>query len=234
MIRTIAFVSAAVAVLAAAASGPARAVAITTADGSGADAYVHSDNTTTNYGSATTLANRAGSFYDELTYLKFDLSGVTDPITAVDLSLTLAGTNPTSLRVYGFWDWSAAGNGWSEGTLTYDNAPGLSGAGLVYLGSFSTAGLSVGDTTAFSSAGLDNLIDDDTDNIVSFLLQAYDPLNTAIQFAAKENTTYAAPTLNLTLDTSNDTVTIPAPTPLAVFGFGLAGLMAVRRRDKET
>lgn len=234
MIRRFAIVFAAAAALATAASGPARAVAVTTADGIGADAYVHSDNTTTNYGAATTLNNRKGGFYDELTYLKFDLSGVTDPVTTVDLSLTLAGTNPTSLRVYGFFDFSIAGNSWSEGTLTYDNAPGLSGAGLVYLGSVSAAGLGVGDTIAFSSAGLDNLIAADTDNVVSFLLQAYDPLNTAILFASKENGTYAAPTLNLTLDTSNNTVTVPAPASTAIFGFGLAGLMAVRRRRKET
>lgn len=234
MIRRFSTIFAPVLLLLAAGPGPAQAVAVTTADGNGADAYVHSNNTATNYGSAAMLDNRKGGFYDTLSYLKFDLSSITDPITAINLELTLAGTNPVTMRVFGFSDTSAAGNGWSESTLTYDNAPGLNGAGLNYLGYVSASGLGVGDTVSLSSAALNNLLGHDSDGILSFLLQAYDPLNTALQIASKENTTYAAPTLNLTLDTSNNTVTIPEPASMTFFGFGLIGLMMARRRTKET
>jgi glucose/arabinose dehydrogenase len=79
----------------------------------------------TNYGNDTTLAVKKSSTSGNTreTYLKFDLTGITTPITAAKLRLfgwltnVLDSTKP-NVAIY-----SATNTTWSESTLTYNNRP---------------------------------------------------------------------------------------------------------------
>lgn len=130
----------------------AQAVIIPTSFGVGADAEVRESSPTTNRGSSTELASRIldnviagdpadGNDRNSLMYLKFDISG--QPLLGgktTSLRLTYRNTNLTPNRIsdtatpnpdfrtglsfFGLHP-DDAGNNWSEGLITYVNAPGL-------------------------------------------------------------------------------------------------------------
>lgn len=116
-----------------AASAAQAMVNISTADGSGADAYVANDSnmssTSTSGNASTTLQfryNGGGSRF-RATYLRFDLSGA-DGATMDGATLSFDFTYIKSstgrlLHVYGLVDESL--DLWTEGSLNYQNAPGM-------------------------------------------------------------------------------------------------------------
>ncbi len=86
------------------------------------DAQVRSTSAATNYGSATTVRLRedaAGDTYR--TYLKFTVSGLTGPVTAVKLRLYATDASPNIVRVFPV----AASPAWAEGTVNWNNKPAL-------------------------------------------------------------------------------------------------------------
>ena len=86
------------------------------------DAQVRSTSAATNYGSITTVRLRedaAGDTYR--TYLKFTVSGLTGPVTAVKLRLYATDASPNIVRVFPV----AASPAWAEGTVNWNNKPAL-------------------------------------------------------------------------------------------------------------
>lgn len=87
------------------------------------DAYVR-DGTyaSTNYGTATTLTVKAdATSYRRNAHLKFDLTPV-GTVSAATLKLYASSVNSDATRTISIY--SATTAGWSEGTLTWTNAPG--------------------------------------------------------------------------------------------------------------
>jgi cellulose 1,4-beta-cellobiosidase len=89
------------------------------------DAYVRDGTTyaTTNFGSATTLVVKSGvSGYRRNSHLKFDLTPVAT-VSAATLKLYVASANSDPMRIISLY--SATTASWSEGTVTWNTAPGL-------------------------------------------------------------------------------------------------------------
>ncbi|OGN88275.1 MAG: hypothetical protein A2X23_04345 [Chloroflexi bacterium GWC2_73_18] len=86
-----------------------------------ADAQVKSSSATTNYGSLATLRVREDTASPPTTYrsyLKFTVSGITGTVSAIKLRLFVVTQNSNDGgAVY------AVGNGWAEGTITWNTAP---------------------------------------------------------------------------------------------------------------
>jgi len=129
-----------------------HAATIPTSFGVGADAEVRDHQGTTNFGASTELATRIldnfpfgnasdGNDRFSAMYLKFDLTGSALPVGGqAKLRMTYRNTNLTGNRLqdtatpdpafrtgiafYGL-DRDDPGNTWAEGTITYNNAPGL-------------------------------------------------------------------------------------------------------------
>ncbi len=86
-----------------------------------ADTYIASSKTSTNYGSQSTLVVQTGT----QTFLKFDLSAIPSGISVSKATLRLYLNGVTAS---GNIDIFPIFNSWSEGTLTYKNAPLLGGS----------------------------------------------------------------------------------------------------------
>jgi hypothetical protein len=84
-----------------------------------ADAWVSQAQPTANFGSDQMLQLRAsGSGLAKHSYLKFEVTGVTRPVTSAMLSLTTHATPLGGLRVYWIQDTS-----WSETSINWNNGP---------------------------------------------------------------------------------------------------------------
>jgi hypothetical protein len=224
--------------------GPAvRADWIPTNVGNGADAEVRDHQPTTNFGASTELATRIvnnfpagasdGNDRCSAMYTRFDLAGQTIPANfTAAFRLTLRNSNftpnrlhdsatpnlshRTGLAIYGLNPTNAGAN-WSEATITYANAPGITTDGnngtkdltssLIPLGTltFPPAGvqnrLAIGSSVIFRSAALNNFISNAVFNagvtrvtLVSILLHCGDEPTTDWRnfnyaFNPKEQTT---------------------------------------------
>ncbi|MGN6689027.1 MAG: CBM96 family carbohydrate-binding protein, partial [Actinomycetales bacterium] len=106
-----------------------------------ADAYVRSDQPTTNFGSKYVLAAQAASAStpEVVSYLRFNVSGLTAPPAKVTLQLYSYSSNTLGLQA-----WSADSS-WTESTVTYATAPARS----------STLAGSVATTTSNTWAAID-------------------------------------------------------------------------------
>lgn len=85
------------------------------------DAYVRSDQPTSNFGSATTLQARTSPTYTS--YLKFTVAGLSAPITRATLKLYTDSTGTVPVTVSTVSDTT-----WSQTSITYDNAPPIGSA----------------------------------------------------------------------------------------------------------
>jgi len=94
-----------------------------------ADAYVNASNAARNYGSSSQLRTDASP--DVRSYIRFDVSGVTGPVTAATLRIHANSSSSVGVDVSEVTDTT-----WTEGGITYDNAP-LVGTLLGSQGSFS-------------------------------------------------------------------------------------------------
>ena len=101
-----------------------------------ADANVKSTSATRNYGTAATLRVRDGGTTADTyrSYLRFDVSGLTAPVSAVRLRLWVTDASPDSGRLL------LTGGGWTEGGITWSNAPAPGATTLGTVGSTSATG----------------------------------------------------------------------------------------------
>ncbi len=80
------------------------------------DAYVNASSSGTNYGSSSQL--RVDGSPDVRSYLLFDVAGITQPITSVTLRIHANSNGNAGVDVSGVPNTS-----WTEGSITYDDAP---------------------------------------------------------------------------------------------------------------
>jgi PKD repeat protein len=102
-----------------------------------ADAMVKSTSPSSNYGTNVSLRVRLGTSSTDPTYhtyLKFDVSGLSGTPTGAKLRLYVTDGSPDGGRVF------AVANTWSEGTITYANAPGIGGTSLGAAGAVAAGG----------------------------------------------------------------------------------------------
>jgi hypothetical protein len=84
--------------------------------GPAADAYINQLDAASNYGQTVTL--RISQSPTMRAYLRFNVSGVSGPVSSAKLSLHANGLSTTGLSVAGVTD-----HRWTESSLTYNNAP---------------------------------------------------------------------------------------------------------------
>lgn len=95
-----------------------------------ADSYVSADSPTTVHGSLTYM--RAQSSPRRVSYLRFDLSGLTDPVAKATLRVhARTAANSSGVDLSG-----VSSNDWTEAGLTYSNAPPI-GPSIYRTGGFS-------------------------------------------------------------------------------------------------
>ncbi len=100
---------------------------ITTARGTGADAYIDGGSANTNFGTSDTLLQKGQSGIRKV-YVRFDISGIPKPLKFASLELTVLTAATRMLSVYGLNDGTTDGEGrlgedWSETAITWNNAP---------------------------------------------------------------------------------------------------------------
>jgi hypothetical protein len=205
----------AVAVVLMGTAADAGLVAVTTADGNGADVSTRENDPNTNFDAPTW--NFVGAKFDKddpdparhrnsHIVLRFDLSGVpaftSGTLNGATLSLIkhrdLGGPGP--LHVYGVDD-SASGDAladWSETGLTYNNALWLDQdstfddydfeSWLTDLGDIATGGVS-GDAHTLTGTGLEAFLAADTNNLVTLIVAADMGTIDFYKYASKETTT---------------------------------------------
>jgi acid phosphatase type 7 len=83
-----------------------------------ADAYTSADHPATNYGTSTILRPDGSPIRNG--YLRFDVSGLSDPVTKATLRLYSRSNSSTGITLHGVSD-----NNWSETGITYANAPAV-------------------------------------------------------------------------------------------------------------
>jgi hypothetical protein len=114
-----------------------------------ADSYVSNMSGNTNYGTATELKVRegiTGSPTTWRTYLLFNVTGVTGPVTSAKLRLFVTDPSVDGGSVF------TVGTGWTETGLTFNNAPAIGGspvgsAGATALGTYVEITLNPGTIT---------------------------------------------------------------------------------------
>lgn len=99
------------------------------------DAYVDQASTTANFGSATRVVTDNSPLQDGL--LKFNVATGGCRVSSATLRLTVGSSSSDGSNKGGDLR-TAANSGWSEGTVTWSNAPAASGAILASLGSVSS------------------------------------------------------------------------------------------------
>jgi PKD repeat protein len=97
-----------------------------------ADAKVSSDNPTKNYGTTVDLRVRTASTNSWNSYLKFDIAGLSGSITSATLRLYVDSGTSSGGSIY------SVSNSWTEGGITWNNAPSIDGTPWSTVGSVST------------------------------------------------------------------------------------------------
>jgi hypothetical protein len=106
-----------------------------------ADAYVDSSNPATNYGTLNTIKVDGSPIVNS--YLRFDVQGLSGPVSKAVLRIYTFSTSTTGYSVQGVAD-----NTWGETTINYNNAPTLSPA-IGYSGSIISDTWTLVDITSF-------------------------------------------------------------------------------------
>jgi len=179
--------------------GSACASVTTPAEGGGttltfspvADAYVRSDQPTTNFGTSTSL--RIDSSPAIRSYLRFNVS-VSGTITQAVLRLTSTSSG-AGYNVHG----GVADNSWGETTITYSNSPSFSSlSGDPGSGSFTSGAVTSVDVTPFvTGSGLVTLVIDTTST-------------TAMAFSSREAAATTRPQLVVTTNGSGGDTQAPS------------------------
>lgn len=207
-----------------------------------ADSHVwKGTNGNTNYGTEPSLhAQDFISTSSILVFIRFDVSGyVSGSFTSATVDLTSLGAAAAVGQPFIVWGLRNSQNAdnWIEsgtGSITYNNAPGLTiGGGVATLDVDSSKAdrldsgtllqVASGSTVSFSNANLLSFLNADTDGFVTLIIGAQkvatDP---GFLWASKEHATLAGPTLDFSA------TLIPEPSAALLGGIG--ALLLLRRR----
>ena len=101
------------------------------------DAYVRSSDPTLNFGSGTELrARKSTSGILQVTYLKFNVSGLTGPVTSAKIRLFSLDNTDEGGSIFAVSNnYAGTSTPWDEDGLIYNNRPAVSGSPLFSLGS---------------------------------------------------------------------------------------------------
>ena len=157
----------------------------------GADAYVQSNKSSTNFGSLTTL--RADGSPVVRSYLRFNVQGLTGSVTLATLRVFANSTS--NGETYDIQ--SVSDNTWGESTITYANAP-VVGAVLGSSGSFGGGVWTSVNVTAYITGN------------GTYSLALSERGTTAISFASRESGTNAP---QLIIQTGSGSVATSTATP---------------------
>lgn len=206
--------------------------------GNGADAYIVSTSSNTNFGGAEFVAIKHDSGTGQLHrkgYFRFDLTGIT-AVADATLNLIYVGQDgpsavPSTYNVHGLLD-GDPGESWDELGITWNNAPSnLTGSGdgfdssnSIFLGQFTLdiSTTSLGDTIQFSAPNLTSFLQGDTNGLVTFMVSRVEQNLANEYFGSKENLSFAPSFLDVT--------PVPVPASVLLFGSGLLGLIGFARR----
>ncbi|MCD4823548.1 MAG: DNRLRE domain-containing protein, partial [Phycisphaerae bacterium] len=199
--------------------GPYGELSVTTSDGTGADTFIRGGSyQDDNYGGSASLPVKLrDATFTRTAYLRFDISNMNFNAASATLSLKKAGgaASPTTIKVYALKESSNYGSGkldesWIENGvngLKASNAPGTDGNAAIdsnyvtYLGNFSWDGT----TASLAFTNLD-FLNNDTNGKVTLILYKGNSENNSVDFASKEHSTLAEPTLTITNRTVHDSV----------------------------
>lgn len=222
---------------------------VNTSVGNGADTFVGNDSkcsSTSTHGSATQLESRynGGGSRFRCTFLRFDISGVTEDFTDSVLMFDatyIKSSTGRQLDVYGLVDEDL--DSWVESTTNYQTAPGmlqpasgwdtgdylLDDTKLEHLGFLMTPGTGGGtptypirfwsNTTDLGTAFSDFLESDENGLVTLVLINetGTSSVNCEDRIASKEYGGYVPPTL-------------VTPEPATMLLLGVGGLLAIRRK----
>ena len=172
-------------------------------------------------------------------WVKFDLSAIQGTATGATLKLTRTqASEGDDVILVGALQNGDADEGWSETTLTWNNAPGNVlndytlnwSTNMPYVGGIGYAPADgAGTVLSLTSDTLLAAINGDTNGslTLAFTKRDYYP-NEGAAFASRTNTTYAGPTLVLT-----GVTTVPEPSALILLYTALAGLLAYAWRKRK-
>ena len=125
-----------------------------------ADARISQGFPTSNYGTDPSLRVRLDPAAAHRAYLRFQVTGITGTVTSVKLRIFCTDAAPTGGTVY------RANTGWTESTLTWNNAPGANGPAVRVMGSVAVGVWAEVDLTGVVTADgqVDLLISDGNTN----------------------------------------------------------------------
>lgn len=177
-------------------------------------------------------------------YIRFALPGNIDTVASATLDLSLAVAR-NSEKTYNFYvlndgvayetnwkEWNSENTGNADAGLTWNNAPANDkGSPTAFTSDAASLGSLIKGASAtnitFNAASLATAVENDSNGFITIMLSVNNVTSSSDQFASKENTDYAVPSLQL------DYTPVPEPATLGLFGLFAIGLLLFRRIRRD-